>query len=68
MRTAIDSDESSELTDALIAELEERGHEIVAFGPIANEEESDWPLVRCGSGMGRWKARKPASSLASCWS
>jgi len=47
MRTAIGSDEKTELTDALVAELEKRGHEIVAFGPVANEEESDWPLV-CG--------------------
>ena len=45
MRTAIGSDESSELTDALVAELQERGHEIVAFGPVADEEESDWTLV-----------------------
>ena len=45
MRTAIGSDERSELTDALVAELQERGHEIVAFGPVADEEESDWPLV-----------------------
>lgn len=47
MRIAAGSDERSELTDALLAELEKRGHEVVAFGPTAEPEESDWPLV-CG--------------------
>ena len=46
MRTAVGSDEQSELTVALVAELEGRGHEVVAFGPVAGgQEESDWPLV-----------------------
>jgi ribose 5-phosphate isomerase B len=47
MRIAVGSDESSALTDALAAELEKRGYEVVAFGPVAGQEESDWPLV-CG--------------------
>ncbi len=38
MRIAVGSDESSELTDALAAELEKRGHEVVAFGPVAGQE------------------------------
>jgi ribose 5-phosphate isomerase B len=66
MRTAIGSDESSELTDALVAELQERGHDIVAFGPIANEEESDWPLV-CGQVAETVAAGEADEGIACCW-
>ena len=58
MRTAVGSDERSELTDALIAELEERGHEVVSFGPVAGQEESDWPLV-CGRVRGLVQVAPP---------
>jgi ribose 5-phosphate isomerase B len=66
MRTAIGSDENSELTDALVAELEERGHEIVAFGPVANEEESDWPLV-CGQVAETVAAGAADEGIVCCW-
>jgi ribose 5-phosphate isomerase B len=66
MRTAVGSDESSELTDALVAELQERGHEIVAFGPVANEEESDWPLV-CGQVAETVAAGEADEGIVCCW-
>jgi ribose 5-phosphate isomerase B len=66
MRTAIGSDESSELTDALVAELQERGHEIVAFGPVANEEESDWPLV-CGQVAETVAVGEADEGIVCCW-
>src|SRR5918992_1751215 len=66
MRTAIGSDERSELTDALVAELEDRGHEIVAFGPVANEEESDWPLV-CGQVAETVAAGAADEGIVCCW-
>ncbi len=48
MKIAIGSDEATELTSALIAELERRGHQVVAFGPLApagSDPDVDWPLV-----------------------
>lgn len=46
MKIAIGSDEATELTTALIAELEKRGHTVLPFGPLAkNDPEVDWPLV-----------------------
>jgi ribose 5-phosphate isomerase B len=66
MRTAIGSDERSELTDALIAELEKRGHEIVAFGPVANQEESDWPLV-CGRVADVVASGEADEGIVCCW-
>lgn len=50
MKIAIGSDESTHLTDMLVAELQRRGHEVQAFGPLAvgatpSETTVDWPLV-----------------------
>ncbi|MBA3531890.1 MAG: RpiB/LacA/LacB family sugar-phosphate isomerase [Ardenticatenales bacterium] len=48
MKIAIGSDEANELTSALRTELERRGHEVLPFGPLAeNDPEVDWPLVSC---------------------
>lgn len=44
MRIAVGSDEKNYLTDALIAELERRGHELILFGPLAGNSEP-WPDV-----------------------
>ena len=67
MRTAVGSDEKSELTDALVAELEKRGHEVVAFGPVAGqEEESDWPLV-CGQVAEAVAAGEADEGIVCCW-
>lgn len=46
MRIALGSDEKTPLTDALIAEIRARDHEVTLFGPIApNDSEVDWPLT-----------------------
>lgn len=48
MRITVSSDEHSPLVDAVIAEIERRGHEVEYFGPKAGEPASeayDWPLV-----------------------
>lgn len=46
MRIAIGSDEATELTTALMAELEKRGHQVISFGPLVeNDPDVDWPLV-----------------------
>jgi ribose 5-phosphate isomerase B len=67
VRMAIGSDERSELTDALTAELEKRGHEIVAFGPVADEEEeSDWPLV-CGRVAEAVATGEADEGIVCCW-
>lgn len=66
MRIAVGSDESSELTDALAAELEKRGHEVLAFGPVAGQEESDWPLV-CGWVAEAVAAGEVDEGIACCW-
>jgi ribose 5-phosphate isomerase B len=46
MKIALGSDEKNVLTDALIEELTARGHEVLLFGPIGQDDnEVDWPLT-----------------------
>ncbi len=46
MKISIGSDTATELTQALKSELENRGHTLVAFGPLTiGEANRDWPLV-----------------------
>jgi ribose 5-phosphate isomerase B len=44
MKLAIGSDEKNHLTDAIVSEVIERGHEVLLFGPLAGDELS-WPGV-----------------------
>jgi ribose 5-phosphate isomerase B len=46
MRIAIGSDERTHLTDFVVQTLQKQEHEVVLFGPLAdNDPDSDWPLV-----------------------
>src|SRR5256885_14979709 len=46
MKIAVGSDERTSLTDAVLADLSKRGHELLLFGPLAeNDSEVDWPLT-----------------------
>src|SRR5260370_31034141 len=66
MKIAVGSDERTNLTDTVIAELKQRGHDLILFGPLAeNDTEVDWPLVssrttgavaagKADEGMSRW--------------
>jgi ribose 5-phosphate isomerase B len=67
MKIAIGSDEATELTAALIAELEKRGHEVILFGPLAKDDlDIDWPLV-C-SHVAEAVARGAADEgIVCCW-
>lgn len=47
MKLAVGSDEKSHLTDAVVAELEKRGHAVTLFGPL-RDESSNWTQVAQG--------------------
>lgn len=44
MKIAIGSDERSELTRDVVADLQRRGHDVIPFGPLADQPET-WPNV-----------------------
>jgi ribose 5-phosphate isomerase B len=67
MRIAIGSDEKTELTDALLADLERRGHQVLAYGPLAEgDPEVDWPLVsaRVARAVAEGEAEQ---GIVCCW-
>ncbi len=45
MRIALGSDERTPLTDAVTADLEGRGHDVVVIGPPAGEDHKQWAEV-----------------------
>jgi ribose 5-phosphate isomerase B len=67
MKIALGSDERTHLTDAVIEDLRQRGHEVLLFGPLAeNDPDVDWPLT--SSKVGRAVATKQADEgIVFCW-
>jgi ribose 5-phosphate isomerase B len=67
MRIAVGSDERTHLTEALIADLRERGHQLILCGPLADHDtEVDWPLV--SSKVARLVAEGHADEgIVCCW-
>ncbi len=67
MKIAVGSDERTHLTDMLTEELKKRGHELLLFGPLTeNDLEVDWPLT---SSKVAWAvARGEADEgIVCCW-
>lgn len=44
MKIAIGSDEHTHLTDAVLSDLQERGHEVLLFGHLT-EAKGNWPRI-----------------------
>ena len=67
MKIAIGSDERTHFTDFLIEELKKRGHEVLPFGPLAeNDPETDWPLT--SSKVGEAVVGQQADEgIVCCW-
>lgn len=67
MRIALGSDERTHLTDAVIEYLKQHGHNLLLFGPLAeNDPDVDWPLT--SSKVARAVATKQADEgIVFCW-
>lgn len=67
MRIAIGSDGATELTEALLHEIEKRGHEPIEFGKLrAGDAGRDWPLV--AADVARAVAEGQADEgIVCCW-
>ena len=65
MRIAVGSDESTQLTDAVVADLRERGHDVTLFGPLEGRSDP-WPQV--GQDVGAAVATGDADQgVLFCW-
>ena len=67
MRIAIGSDERTSLTEFVMEDLKERGHEVLPVGPLAeNDPEIDWPLTssKVGEAVVSGKADE---GIVFCW-
>ncbi len=69
MRVAFGSDERTPLADAVRAELEARGHSVVAVGPVADDpSEHDRQWAEVGRAVGELVARGDADTgVLFCW-
>jgi ribose 5-phosphate isomerase B len=67
MKIAIGSDERTHLTDAVIADLKLRGHDVQPFGPLAEHDpEQDWPIT--SSKVAQAVANQQADEgIVFCW-
>ena len=69
MRITLSSDEHSPLVDAVIEEIEKRGHEVEYFGPRAGDpasDEYDWPLVTVEAAS-RVADGRADEAVVMCW-
>jgi ribose 5-phosphate isomerase B len=66
MKLIVGSDERTHLTDALLEDLRQRGHELELIGPLANEA-LQWPEI--GRAVGEAVAKGQAEQgIVCCWS
>jgi ribose 5-phosphate isomerase B len=62
---AIGSDEITGLTQAVITELQRRGHDVIPFGPLADQPEA-WPAVARAVAEAVAQGRA-AEGILFCW-
>lgn len=66
MRIAVSSDERTHLVDAVLEELQKRGHEIVYFGPATGEDAVDWPQVTLDA-VEKVETGEADEAIVMCW-
>jgi ribose 5-phosphate isomerase B len=69
MKITVSSDEHSPLVDAVIEEIEKRGHAVEYFGPRAGDpasEVNDWPLVTVEA-VARVADGRADEAVVMCW-
>jgi len=66
MKIAISSDEYFPMIDELIADVKQRGHEVIYFGPLEGEKSQDWPEVTLKA-IAEVKSGKAAEAIVLCW-
>ena len=66
MKVALGSDERTSLTEAVAADLEQRGHDVTLVGPLGGEDAIEWAEV--GHRLGELVATGTADTgVLFCW-
>jgi ribose 5-phosphate isomerase B len=66
MRIAVSTDERTHLVDAVLTELERRGHDVAYFGPDRGEASVDWPDVTLEA-VNRVRNADADEAIVMCW-
>jgi ribose 5-phosphate isomerase B len=65
MKLAVSTDERTHLVDAIVEELQKRGHEVEYFGPEPGKE-ADWPEVTLQA-IERVAGGQADEAIVMCW-
>lgn len=65
MKLALSTDERTHLVDAIVGELQKRGHEVEYFGPEPGKE-ADWPEVTLQA-VERVAGGQADEAIVMCW-
>jgi ribose 5-phosphate isomerase B len=66
VKIAVSTDERTHLVDALIDDLNRRGHEVVYCGPAKGEESVDWPVVTLEA-IEKVRTGQADEAIVMCW-
>jgi ribose 5-phosphate isomerase B len=66
VRISVAADERVGIADALVAELERRGHEVTAHGALADDERDDWAWGSEAAARDVAEGRA-AQAVVCCW-
>ncbi len=66
MKIAISSDEYLPVIDVLIAEVKQRGHDVVYLGPLKDDKAQDWPEVTLKA-IDEIKSGRAEEGIILCW-
>jgi ribose 5-phosphate isomerase B len=66
MRIAVSTDERTHLVDAVLDQLERRGHEVEYFGPDRGGDSVDWPDVTLAA-VDRVRRHEADEAIVMCW-
>jgi ribose 5-phosphate isomerase B len=66
MRFSVAADEQAGVADAVVAELEKRGHEAIRHGALSDEERDDWAWASEAAARDVAEGRAE-SAVVCCW-
>jgi len=66
VKIAVSSDLRTALVDAVLTDLDARGHTVAYFGPAETGDEADWPVVTAAAASGV-ASGEVEQAIVLCW-